>query len=337
MMGALFWWIVLMILVCLHAPGGSYLATWPLLLTLLAVGTVFISKQKMTSATSIVILTVPALAGVILIAPLIRLMIAGFGMEALWGLMVLALFPLALHNAHMNFLISIKKWLLPAALGLLGVCFAGAGVLMSGVSNDNPKMDHIFYAQNANTGQAIWASVDEAPDEWTAQLLSPNAETANLADHFAWGRGGFLKENAPALPLAPPVIVALEDVKRDGLRTLRLRVTSPRQAPALSIYWKRELKLEALAVNGKRVVEENSETPMGPARYRVFSYVGLPENGIELSLETKSPEPIDLKIEEWSYGLPPIPGRVYTDRPGHIIAAPFPYNDSTVITKSVTF
>jgi hypothetical protein len=337
MAGTLFWWAVLMILVCFQAPGGSYLVTWPLLLALLAVGTVFISKQKMTSATSIIILTIPALAGVILIAPLIRLMVAGFGMEALWALMVLALFPLALHNAHLNFLISIKKWLLPAASGVLGVCLAGAGVLMSGVSNNNPKMDHIFYAQNANNGQAIWASVDDGPDEWTAQFFSSGVEITNLADHFAWGEGGLLKGNAPALPLAPPMIVVLEDSRRDGLRALRLRVTSPRKAPALSIYWKRELKLVALAVNGKRVVEENVDAMVGPERYRMFSYFGLPEEGIELSLETKSPDPIDLKIEEWSYGLPVIPGSSYANRPDYIIAAPFSYSDSTVITKSITF
>jgi hypothetical protein len=337
MAGTLFWWTFLMILICLRAPGGSYLFTWPLLLALLAVGTVFISRQKMASAKSIIILTIPALSAVILVAPLIRLMIAAFGMGALWVLMALAVFPLALHNVHLDFFITIKKWLLPATLGFLGICFACAGILMSSVSNNNPKMDHIFYAQNADTGQAIWASFDEKPDEWTAQYFSPNAETANWADYFAWGGGAFLKANAPALSLAPPTIVVLEDSRKDNLRALRLRVASPRRAPALSIHWKRELKLEALAVNGKRVVEENYDAPIDPARYRSFSYFGLPEEGIELSIETKSTDPLALKIEEWSYGIPPIPGRDYTDRPGHIIPAPFPYSDCTVITKFFTF
>jgi hypothetical protein len=331
--GALFWWVILMILTCLRAPGGSYLFTWPLLLMLPAVGAIFMLKQEMSSAKCIFILTIPALSGVILIAPLIRLMVAGFGMDALWMLMGFAVFPLALFNAHLSFFTAIKKRLLPVTSGLLGLCFAVAGVFMSGVSNKNP----VFYAQNADTGQAIWASADGSPDEWTAQFFSSKAEMANVADHFAWGRGEFLKGNAPTLSLAPPNIVMLEDSKKDGLRTLRLRVTSPRQAQALSIYWKRELKLEALAVNGKRVVEENFDTPIDLAGYRRFTYFGLPEEGIALSLETKSPDPIALKIEECSYGLPQIPGRVYTSRPDYIIPAPLLYSDSTVITKSVSF
>jgi hypothetical protein len=129
----------------------------------------------------------------------------------------------------------------------------------------------------------------------------------------------------------------LDDSKKDGLRSLRLQVTSPRQAPAISIYWKRELKLEALTINGKRIVEENLDTATDPAGYRRFSYYGLPKEGIELSLEIRSSDPIGLIIEDWSNGLPEIPGKSYTSRPDHIIAAPNLYSDSTVITKSVTF
>ena len=337
MAGALFWWNVLMILICLRAPGGSYLFTWPLLLMILALGTAFILREEMTSAKSIFVLTFPALSGVVLIAPLIRLMIAGFGMGVIWILMAFVVFLLVLHGAHLYFLISIKKWLLPMTSGVLGLCFIGAGVLMSDVSGDHPKVDHIFYALNADAGKAIWGSADRKPDEWTSQFFSSNSERVSLADYFPWGRGELLKGDAPALSLAPPAVVVLDDRKTDGLRALRLRITSPRRSPALAVFWKRELGLRSLAVGGKRVAGENIEAGRDPVGYRNISYYGLAEEGIELSLEVKTSDPVDLRIEDWSYELPEIPGGRYAGRPNYIIAAPFLYSDCTIVTKSFTF
>jgi hypothetical protein len=335
--GALLWWVVLMIPVGLLAPGGSYLFTWPLLLMLLALGAIFILKEKMTSAKSIIILTFPALSGLILIAPMIRLALAGFGIDPVWVLMILVVFLLSLQHAHLSALIAIKKRLLPVTAAALGICLVGAGILMSGVSSKNPKTDHIFYLLNADTGKAIWGSFYPDTDEWTAQFFSSGAETAAMGDYFARREGDFLKGDAPALSLAPPDAVVLDDKKGDGFRQLRLRVSSHRRARALSIYWKRGLKLGALTVDGKRASEENFDAEEGPAGYRRFTYFGLPEEGIELSLEVRSSDPIDLKIEEWTHGLPEAPGKPRTSRPGYIIAAPILYSDSTVITKSFTF
>jgi len=106
----------------------------------------------------------------------------------------------------------------------------------------------------------------------------------------------------------------------------------------MSIYWKHDrLKLKALAVNGKRVAEEKFEAVRTSARYSGFSYHGVPEEGIELRLEVGPSDPIDLRIEEWSYGLPDIAGMPNNGRPDYIIAAPILYSDCTVITKTFTF
>jgi hypothetical protein len=332
--GALFCWALLMVLICLGVPGGSYLVTWPLLLMVVAVGVVFISKEEMTSMRSAIILTLPSLAGALLIAPLFKVLIAGFGLQAVAILTIFSMTLFALCCAHLNLLLEIKKWALTIASGSSGLCFVVAALLTSGVSVDNPKFDHIFYALNADTGKAIWASSDQKTDEWTSQFFSP-AERASMADHFPWGAGSFLKGDAPALPLPPPSVVVLDDSRKDGLRALRMRVTSSRQAPAIAIYWKGDLDLEALAVNGKPIAKESFEPSKNPARYRSFSYIGPAEGGIELNLEIRSSGPVELSIEDRTYGLPEIPGRSYKTRPDHIIAAPFQYSDCTVVTKSV--
>jgi hypothetical protein len=264
-------------------------------------------------------------------------MMAGFGLGLLWALNAFIVFLIGLCIVHLSLLIAHKKWLLPLAAGLLGLCFVGAGVLMSDVSNDNPKMDHIFYALNADTNKALWGSFDQKSDQWTAQFLSSGPEKANLSDHFPWGRGAFLKGDAPVLSLSPPNVAVLADSAKDGVRSLRLRITSPRQAPALSIYWKRELLLEAFAVNERRIIEKRSEAANQPTKYRRFSYFGLPEEGVEVTLEIKSSDPLELRIEELSYGLPETPNGRHTGRPDYLIAAPILYSDSTIVTKTFKF
>jgi len=333
--GALFWWAVLMVIFSLLVPGGSYLFTWPLLLMVSALGAVFILKEDLASTKGMIVLTLSALSGVILIAPLISLMIAGFGVELVWVFMAFAVFLIALHYAHMNLIITAKKWLLPFVTGLLGLCFVVTGVVKNDISLSRPKRNHVFYALNADTGKAIWGSADQNVDEWTGQFFSSGAERAYLADYFPWGRGDFLKGDAPQLSLIPPAVVVLDDSTKDGVRTLRLRVTSPRQAPALSIYWKQELKADVTAVNGKRVSEAKPDAARSSEGYRRISYSGLSNEGFELSLEIKSSGPVELKVDDWSYGLPEIPNYSYKSRPDYIVASPLLFSDCTVVTKTV--
>lgn len=337
MVGALCWWAVLMVLVCLSAPGGSYLFTWPLLLMILALGVVFGSREELTSTKSLMLLTLPTLAGGVLITPPIRLAISGFGIQAGWVLMAIVVFLLTLHYAHLNLLMTARKWLLPMVSGTLGFCFIGSAILSTGVSVDYPKSNHLVYTLNADTGKAFWGSANRKLDEWTTQFFPAGGEIANVADHFPRGRGTFLKGDAAPLPLPAPNVVALDDSRQGELRTLRLRVTSPRHAPAVTIYWKRELELELQAVNGKRIANDQVGSVRNEAPYRRLSYFGLPEEGIELSLELKSSAPVELKIEDCSYGLPEIPGQPHRGRPDHIIASAAQYSDCTVVIRSVTF
>jgi len=335
--GALFWWAVLTVWICLVVPGGSYLLTWPLILMALALGVVFIVRAEIASTKSLAVLTAPALSGVILIAPLISLMILGFGLGVIGLLMALVVLLLALHYAHLNLLIESRPWMLPAISGVLGICLIGAALLMADVSAGHPKKNHIVYVLNTDTHKALWASADENPDEWTSQFFSSGAVKANLAEYFPWGSGAFLKGEAPVLPLSPPEIEVLNDQTEGGRRALLLRIRSPRKAPAMAVYWRRELEVAELAVNGKRATKPLSAVTGASDEYRRFYYVGLPEEGIELKMELKTSAPLELKLEDWSYGLPQIPSRPFTARPDYLIAAPYPYSDCSVVMRSITF
>jgi|SRR5215213_3862040 len=65
----------------------------------------------------------------------------------------------------------------------------------------------MFYALNADTGKAVWASSDARPDEWTSQFLSSDAPVAPLEEYLPWlNRAVFIQQPAPAATLAPPEI-----------------------------------------------------------------------------------------------------------------------------------
>jgi hypothetical protein len=337
MVGALLWWVGLMVLLCLRVPGGSYLVTWPLLLMLPALGAIFISRVELTSAKSLILLTCPALSGVILIVPLINLMIAGFGLDIVWISMALVVLLLTLHYAHLNALMSIRLRPVILISGLLGLGFISAVLLSTETSRKHPKRDYLLYALNADTGKAIWGSIDNRPDEWTSQFFGSSVENISRSEFFPWGKGAFLRSQAPALSLAPPSAAMLDDRRDRELRVIRVKVASPRRAQAMTIYWKQELELQDLAVNGKRVEGVAFDPAGNPAIQRMLLCVGLPEEGIELSLEVKSFGQVELQIEDWSYGLPETLTRLYKERPDYLIASPFPYNDCTIVRKSVSF
>src|SRR6185369_4921759 len=116
---------------------------------------------------------------------------------------------LGLLLVNFELITSSARWLLPAAATTAAVCFIVAALLL-GVQQ--PKGNEIFYALNADTGKAVWASGDARPDEWTSQFLLSNAAAAPLNDYLPWVNGKvYLTQSAPAAALPAPVIEIVDD------------------------------------------------------------------------------------------------------------------------------
>jgi hypothetical protein len=141
---------------------------------------------------------------------------------------------LALLLVNFELMASTFRWLLPAASTLAAVCFIVAALLQP---QQQPKSNEIFYALNADTGKAVWASGDARPDEWTSQFLSSDAPAAPLDDYLPWLKGDvFIQQPAPAVILATPEIQVLDDQVQDQTRRIHMRVRSAREAATLFIY-----------------------------------------------------------------------------------------------------
>lgn len=144
-----------------------------------------------------------------------------------------------------------------AALGSIG--FMIAANLTAGFDHHHRKPNSLFYGLNADTSTAIWASADAEPDAWTAQFLSEDAEQATLPEFFPLSSREFLRSRAPLAPFAAPSLVLLTDYTRDNVRTLDMQMTSPRQAPVISLYVDARTEVLAAMINGKRIQNQPAQ------------------------------------------------------------------------------
>ncbi|HEX7317501.1 MAG TPA: M20/M25/M40 family metallo-hydrolase [Pyrinomonadaceae bacterium] len=329
--GALVFWLVLLVPTALLLPGASYLLTWPLLFSLLALGLTLFSDER-TGAGRLPILFIGAVVGTILFVPVIHLMSVALTVNASGLAMVAVALLLGLFVPQLSLMTERRRWLMPVCMLLVSVGFIAAGAATAGFDQSRPRRDSIFYGLNAGTGGAVWASADAQTDAWTSQFI-PSPARQSLADFFPLRAPEMLAAAAPAAQLDAPSVEVLSDEKRDGVRALRLKISSPRRAPVVSIGVEADAEVRGTTVNGKRI----DVAQAAGANKWGLRYFALPAEGIELTLETKSAAPLALKVVDQSYGLPALSGFTYKERPGDLIPASVPFGDSTLVSRSFTF
>jgi hypothetical protein len=231
---------------------------------------------------------------------------------------------------HMGLLGGKGQWLIPGSAALISVGFILSALLISGFDRQHPKADNIFYALNADSGKAVWASLDQRPDEWTSSFLSSNMSRGNLAEYAPINVEYLLKNEAPAISLSPPRLTLLSDDTNNGIRSLRLQLASTRKAALIVASVEPDAGIVSAHVNGKRITASQDQQ----LRIRYF---GAGDEGIELALEVKSSNPVKIRAMDVAYGLPVAQGLNYGPRPENTIAAPQPYSDSTLVSKSSSF
>ena len=342
--GSLLWWGILMLAASLYLPGGSYLFTWPLLFGLLAVAAVMVSRKREAGAGLFNLLLPLGLCAapvIILLAPAVQQIFIGLTLN--WTTYIIAMVALALglFVPHLQLINApLRGW--PAGIfALVGLALLAAGGRAEAAGARHPRTDTVLYGMNGDTSKAVWASDDERPDEWTGQFFSAGAERGTLPDlAYANSTKLYLKSPAPAAPLPAPHIELLDDRQEaGGTRTMRMLLTSPRQAAVLSVYVDSRAEVLKASVNGTQVEDEGDRTPAAAERksqwgVRIF---GFPPQGVELQWQVKAAEPLKVRVVDQSYGLPQLDGIVVKPRPASLIPSIAPYADSTFVSKSYAF
>jgi hypothetical protein len=329
-------------LVSLAMPGASYLAAWPLLFGLLPLAwSLLYAERAENSWGQVVVLAVAAFPAILLLPPTLYQVlmllgrIEGLASLPLLGLTALFVAPLAgLFVPHLEFLAGGSRrgwWIVPGTAALVALLLIVWGNATSGFTVEHPRPDQIFYELNADSGQARWVSLDAQLDDWTGQFFPPNQAKSAYEIVPGMTRAAFVAP-APVASVPAPQIDLLSDTIQGEIRTLRLRLLSPRGAFQLGI---------AVQAGGEIVTASLDGRPLDLSEYRRaaqgklnLTYTALPAEGAELLLSVRSTQPVVIRIEESGHGLPEIPGMAIQPRPAGFMPAPTELMDATIVVKT---
>ena len=340
--GGLTVWLLLLALSVIFVPGGSFLLTWPLLAALAGMLVLLLLPargERRDSWGHWLAACVGALPALLLFVPLISLIHIALGADSFLGLALLsALLWLGL-LPWLYFVTAAVRWALPLAAAAVALVCLFVGVLPGAYDREHPQPYHLLYALNADTSKAVWASVDSRPNEWTEQFLSAQPQRGGIADYAPSNYKGFLQRPAAPVAAQAPEITALEDRTAEGVRELRLRITSPRQAAVAHLFAAPGTRVLRATLKGKQV-EFGSQPAANDSQFKkLLTYHGIPPEGIELRLQAPAGAPLKLIVMDQTYGLPPVP---QTDapapaRPDHLIPLSFTYSNATLVQKTFVF
>jgi hypothetical protein len=248
----------------------------------------------------------------------------------------------------------------------VSAAFLVAGSLTAGFHKNEPEPTNLFYVLNADKGDAIWASSDRKLNEWTSRFIPEGAARGAITEYMPTPpspmRQGVAQSywNSPtdAAQFEAPHAEMVFDRTEDGTRTLRLRVTSRRQASVLSVFIESDNEVESVDVNGlrRRPMSDPSGSPSpaaeGPPQPGGFprreirrpkwavSYHGPPAEGFEVGFRLTSPEPLRIRVVDQTYELPAALMHSYLPAPDYMMQTPYPYDQfggSTFVSKAFNF
>ena len=323
--GALLWWFILMVATSVLLPGASFLFQWPLLFGLIAVGWLILAPEHLTKRRWLtpVVLSVCAIPIIILLTPIIDQIFVGLTLNFVLLIMALVVLLFGVLLPQLKLIAAPFKWTLPIVTAVAGVVLLAIGVATSG-GIDKPA-DTIYYGLNTDTGKAVWASDITRRDDRTAQFFA-NTTTKGTIEDFAYGKKSrqYTINAAPVAQLPAPAMSVVEDKSQDGVRTLRLRLSSPRQAGILAFYLDSNAQVLSAAVNGvPAATDSEAKNPFG------IQINGFPPEGVELQLQLETNDPVKFRLVDQSYGLPPVTAAAQAD--AQLVSAK---PDVTLLVKS---
>jgi peptidase M28-like protein len=313
--------------------GGSYVLVWPLLFALFSAVFAAMNRSR-TYLIPTIVLCVLALPILVLLVPLIRGFFDALGLGPLAPLLAVTLWVL------MTALLPVLETLLNAGghtfalfSFLAAVALFALGVRQTRYSEAHPKPNSITYALDADSQKALWASTSPRVDPWSAQFVGSSPVYAKLLGFYPdWLPFELLQGAAPITELATPRIEKLQDTINGDVRTLRLRITSPRHARTVEV----EVENPVLSgwVNGRKLGQPEESRWNKKGKWE-FGYANFPLEGVELKLETKAGGQVKLTVVDRSSGLPTIPGVSFAPRPAD--SMPQHSGDQTMVRRTFVF
>lgn len=335
-LAAAFLMLVLVLASAKWLPGASYVFFWPLLGALGALWLNARDEDTQLSAVSCLGLLFLATPGLLILSPMLRALFETVGLgprgAPLIGLVLAILFA-GLMPQLVSILATLGAKVPLAALAAGLVCLAW-GAAATRYSPERPKATILYYALDADSGRAFWASSADRNDSWTAQFVGSSPARGKLPEFMPeWFPIDLLKNDAPAAPLGPPEAALVTQSNEGDSRSLTLHVRSVRAARSLSIRIPGNVVLES-SVNG-HPLPKPVPTRWNPGGKWNLSFANLPPDGIELKLRVQGSGPVKLNVVDWSLGVPEVPGKHFDPRPPQMMTVHT--GDQTLVHRTFVF
>ncbi len=299
---ALGWWLLLATGISLTMPGASYLLTWPLVAAALGMLGAALLGRRHSGWPAAMVALLCAMPAVLLLSDAVHLLLMAEGLKqvvtvmVVWLVVGLLVLPLdAVRGAF-------GLWL-PAALSIVGVVVLFAvGAAVAGEA-EHPRFTSIHYRVDA-AGETSWQTPDPIND-WTRQFMGPHPHVLYAASYFPQlGMRQTTVAAAPRIGLETPRVEVLQDTARDGRRTVRLRLTSRRAAPVMSLLLHTVVGQLTAAVDGRPLSgRDTAVLDDTSVRWR-FDYYAPPPRGIVVTLRFAAGPSVLLRVVDCSYGIP---------------------------------
>lgn len=315
-------WAILGVVVAMTAPGIAYLFVVPALVA----GVVGLGLAPEGLAASLV----PGLVAALLWMPILSPLYDGLGAPALVAIgllvavLVTSLAPLVPAAGALG-----RRWLPLAAFAVAVVC-AGLAFASAPFSERTPQPLPIQFVQDVDSGQARWVVFGGRPLPPTLRQAGPFPQERVQA--YEWGppmRRAFVAP-APRLEVPGPQASVLDDSTAQGMRTLRLLLTSNRGAREVAVLVPSSAKLASATVDG----EPLQHLPGGPpGSFQPIGSWMVGPDGVEVVLLLGETAPQDFRIYDLSEGLPTSGEALLDARPAS--AVPFQNGDTTMVVRKV--
>lgn len=329
--GALVFWLPAGITATIYMPASSYTFTWVLFFGALALLLALAPDEEkqapiwtrlgfLVSAFAATILWIPWIligvnSGALGGGPLfISLMV---GMVALW---IGSLIPV------LDWVIRIKRWLLPGAAMLIALGLLVAGHFVVGRDSAPPPVNSIGYWFNADSGETSWIAFVGGtrtdartltqtqvafPAEMDARqkallvdpVRRPYTDIFSQAPPFS-----VLTSTAPALELDGPKLEVLADDWVNDRRVVSIRFTTSLHDRLYIII--PEGSILAIAIQGEQRIEIPASNGW------ILRFDGMPAGPVDIQFEFPVIDAVQFLLVEESTGLPSFPGLVTQPQPG---------------------
>jgi len=297
-----FFWIMALATSILF-PGLSYLFSWPLIFSGLALGWVILKNPATSSSEKeLLILTVGSFPGLVIIAPSLYVMYH-FALAPMIGILpFMVALVLGLLIPFLDEITSKHTWRFSTTAAMACVVLLAAGSLSAGFNAEKPRPNAAAYMQDTDSKQAVWFSAGYLQDTWTRQFFVEDPELVGVGELFPLERSsGFPVRFGPApyVDLVPPSLEILSDSTANGVRRLEMNLNSPRGAEIILLDVEPYQAVIAADLADKRI-----ETPESGRDLWSLTYYAVPKEGIYLVLELDPDQDIKLQLSDQGWDLP---------------------------------